>query len=539
MTASSPDPATDDRIRQFESVTEAALAHLGLEDLLDVLLERVTEMLGADTAAILLFDPDARVLVATAARGLEEEVRQGVRIPVGTGFAGRIAAEKAPVVLDHVDSTTVVNPILIDKGISSLLGVPLLAAGEVLGVLHVGTLEPRGFTEEDAALLQVVADRVALATAAALSVTERSAARALQRSLVPSRLPVIEGLDLAARYAPAAAGAVGGDWYDVFALPTGWVCIVVGDVTGQGLRAAVVMGRLRSALRAYALETYDPAEVLARLDRKLAHFEPGELATVQCAMVEPSLGTVHVSSAGHLPPVIALPDGTTEVVALENDPPIGVRLARRRTSRAIDLPHDAVLCFYTDGLVERRGEPIDVGLERLLGAARPATSARSAESVAVGLMSRLGSVLFQDDVALLVVRRRGRHDFGPDALELEIPNRPSALADLRASARRWLADVGVDRDRIGDIILAVGEAASNAVAHAYGPEGGTVSVALALDGPSVVATVEDTGSWRPARGRNRGRGITIMREVSDELEVDHGDGGTSVTMRFGISQDTT
>ena len=164
------------------------------------LLERARLALDVDTAAVLLLDPNSNTLVATAARGIEEEVTQGVRIPVGRGFAGLIAAEKRPVILDRVDHTTVLNPILRERGIRSLLGVPLLFEGQVIGVLHVGSLSGRAFTDEETDLLQVVADRVALATQARMSQAERTAAVALQNSLLPGRLPDLPGLELAARY---------------------------------------------------------------------------------------------------------------------------------------------------------------------------------------------------------------------------------------------------------------------------------------------------------------------------------------------------
>jgi phosphoserine phosphatase RsbU/P len=144
----------DHRLRQIELVTDAALAHLGVEDLLVELLERVQGLLEVDTAAVLLLDRSSEYLVATAAKGIEAEVRQGVRIPLGRGFAGRIAADKQPVLLEHVDHTNVLNPILRECGIRSLLGVPLLSSGEVIGVLHVGTLGARRFTDHDVTLLQ-------------------------------------------------------------------------------------------------------------------------------------------------------------------------------------------------------------------------------------------------------------------------------------------------------------------------------------------------------------------------------------------------
>ena len=152
-----------ERLWRIQLVTDAALTHLDLNDLLAELLVRIRDVLGADTAAVLLRDELRNELVARAAVGLEEEVERGVRIPIGGGFAGRIAAERRPIVLDDVDHADVLNPILREKGVKSLAGVPLVFGNEVLGVLHVGTLTPREFTKDDVELLEVVADRVAVA----------------------------------------------------------------------------------------------------------------------------------------------------------------------------------------------------------------------------------------------------------------------------------------------------------------------------------------------------------------------------------------
>jgi signal transduction histidine kinase len=158
-----PEGSTAERVRRLQSVTDAALAHLRLDELLGALLERTRQILEVDTCAILLLDDDTNELVARAALGIEEEVEQGVRVPVGGGFAGRIAAEKRPVILDDVDHAHVLNPLLREKGIKSMLGVPLIVEGEVRGVLHVGSLVHRAFQEEEVELLQLVADRAALA----------------------------------------------------------------------------------------------------------------------------------------------------------------------------------------------------------------------------------------------------------------------------------------------------------------------------------------------------------------------------------------
>jgi len=389
-----------ERLRRLEMVTNPGLARLGVEQLLAELLDRVRELLSVDTTAVLLLDPSRCYLLATAARGLEEEVRQGVRIPLGQGFAGRIAAEKRPVVIDNVDHSNVLNPILRQTGIRSLLGVPLMVGGRVLGVLHVGTLSARRFTEDDTELLQLVADRAALALQAQMAVTDRAAAVALQRSLLPGPAPAIEDIRFASRYVPGGGGQVGGDWYDVFAVNRDRLWIVIGDVAGHGLDAAAAMGRLRSALRAYTLETHDPAEVLDKLDRHAHQFEPGNFATVLCGVLDPDHRRLRLSSAGHMPPILARPRVAAEVLEIPPDLPLGVELGHPRRVSTLDLGPGTVLVLYTDGLVESRSASIDVGLERV----RAAVHSEPAEQVCIKVMGTLaGAAEPTDDIAVLVV----------------------------------------------------------------------------------------------------------------------------------------
>ncbi len=394
-------PGWAEKLRDIQSITDAALSALDPEAMLHTLAGRVKDALQADTAAVLLLDHRSGQLVATAASGLEEEVRQGVRIPLGRGFAGRIAAERRPVIIDEVDHTKVVNPVLLDKGIRSLMGAPLLVDGAVIGVLHVGTLTPRVFTSQDTDLLQLAADRAALAVQALSNQVERAATAALQRSLLPSALPAISGLEMAARYVPGS-GRVGGDWYDVFPLPSGELCAVIGDVTGSGLDAAVIMGRMRSALRAYALQAADPAEILDLLGQKMRHFEPQAMATVLCAVFSPSLDQVRVTSAGHLPPLIAAPGQPAATVEVFPDLPIGVPGPASRRVSSLTLPPGAVVCLYTDGLVERRDRPLDDGIARL-SAALIATDPESACASVMSVMADYS--LREDDMALLILRR--------------------------------------------------------------------------------------------------------------------------------------
>jgi serine phosphatase RsbU (regulator of sigma subunit)/anti-sigma regulatory factor (Ser/Thr protein kinase) len=518
--------AAADRLRDIEAVTHAGLAHLGVEDLLVELLDRVRNVLDADTAAVLLLDGPNEQLVATAARGIEEEVYQGARVPLGRGFAGRIATSRRPATILDVADADVVNPVLRENGVRSLLGVPLLAGGELLGVLHVGSIALRHFDEQDTELLQMVGDRIALAVTVVQSDTERKASTLLQRSLLPQRLPLVPGLDVGVRYIAGGGGTVGGDWYDLFILPSGRVCIAVGDVVGRGLRAAAVMGRLRSALRAHALgHQSDPALIIDLVDRQLRHFDPDEMATAVVAILEPSFERIHLSSAGHPAPLLAAGDGPARYLDVVPDPPIGVASRTRRRSVTADLPPGAVVCFYTDGLVERRGRPLEDRLERLRNAVVPA----SAEEVCTRVMGRMiGLEAATDDVALLVVRRA---DSRAAPLEMTVPAVSSSLSVIRGAVRRWLDDVGAGPTDVTDILLAVGEASTNVVEHAYGPAGGTVSLRLELDPPDVVITVRDTGRWRAPRGSNRGRGTRIMQATGHVVAIDHGTGGTEVVIR--------
>jgi len=391
------------RQRVLEAVTDPDVAQLDLDEQLDVLLRRMRDLFGVETVTVLLLDPAGEQLHATAAAGIEEEVFQGVRVPVGSGFAGRVAASREPIVIEHVDATTVVNPLLWERGLQVLLGVPMEACGHVVGVLHVGSTEPRRFTDSEIDALQLVADRLALAANAHRSRSERAAATMLQASLLPAHLPSIPGWELAARYVAGAETGVGGDWYDVFHLPGDRLGLVIGDVVGNGLGAAVVMGRLRSALRAYALEFPDPADTLCKLDREASHFEDNTMATVAYAVIDTTSSRVRFALAGHLPPIIAVPGRPTVFADVAVGPPIGLSLALHgRYTATFDLPRGALVTLYTDGLVERRDIAIDERLERL----RAVVAAfASPEAVCARVMaSMIGTNAATDDIALLVAR---------------------------------------------------------------------------------------------------------------------------------------
>jgi putative methionine-R-sulfoxide reductase with GAF domain len=407
MTTAAPtNGATPDESRhqlgRFEALTDPDLAQLPPDALVDELLMRIQKALAADTVVLLLLDRGGEQLVARAALGLEEEVTQGFRSPVGRGFAGRIARTGTPFMLRDVGPNDVVNPLLRRRGIRSLLGVPLVTAGRLVGVLHVGSGARHHFADNDVSVLQLAADRIATIVYSQRTIAEQAAARTLQQSLLPTRLPDVEGLEMASRFVAAEEVGVGGDWYDAFRLPDDRIGLVIGDVAGCGLGPAIVMGRLRSSLRAYALESPTPSEALERLARKFEHFEPEEMATVLYLTIAADLEHFTVASLGHLPPVVAVPGRETVLVECEPGPPIGAPRARPCVDRVCELPPGTTVACYTDGLVERRAEPIDRGLERLLLAVQPESAEDACTTVMGELVGRRGVL---DDTALVVFRR--------------------------------------------------------------------------------------------------------------------------------------
>ena len=516
--------ANGERLRGLESVTDSALSYLPLEELLQELLRRVVEILDADTAAILLLEDDGATLAARAAQGLEEEVRRGVRIPVGRGFAGRIAATRQPVRIADISTAEIANPILRERGLESLLGVPLLVEGTVIGVLHVGTLQPRNFSDDDVQVLQRAGDRAALAIHGRLTERERGLADALQRSLMPA-LPDVPGMRLAGRYLPAAAARVGGDWYDAFPLPGGELGLTIGDVVGRGFHAAALMGQLRSGLRAYATQRLGPAEVLFGLSGLLRQLAPGHSATVLYMVLDPERGKVTAAGAGHPAPLVAGEDDAS-FVEMPGSVPLGTVRLPRYEDVTLDFPQGSTLVLYSDGVVERPGDDLERRLEELREAAAGAGSNPDAVSDAI-VASLLADDSRRDDAALLAVYAERLSD----SLALSVPSEIDSLPILRRVLRRWLIEQGASDRDVEEMALACSEACANAIEHAYSPPAGRVELeATVSDEGTVCLKIQDFGRWRPPRGAHRGRGMQLMEGLADAMEVVPRENGTSVQL---------
>ncbi|MEU0399319.1 SpoIIE family protein phosphatase [Streptomyces sp. NPDC006197] len=281
--------------------------------------------------------------------------------------------------------------------------VPLVARGQVLGAVTVTRLKTREpFDAQDRVLIDEVVARAALnIDNARLYTTQREAALTLQRSLTNNELPAVTGLELTGRYLPASSHDVGGDWFDVIALPGGRTGLVIGDVMGHGIHAAAVMGQLRTAVRTLARHDIAPARMLSSLDAVVADLGEDEMATCVYAVHDPTTGGWVIARAGHPPPAVATPDGT--ITFLDGPPgtPLGTGAHDFGTEEVV-LPGGGLLVLYTDGLIEARNRDLDQGMRQLAEALRPLD--RPLDTLCDDVLGRLLAGPAQDDVAMLLAR---------------------------------------------------------------------------------------------------------------------------------------
>jgi PAS domain S-box-containing protein len=368
-------------------------------------------------------------------------------------------------------------------------------------------------------------------------VTERRAyerehriAETLQRALLPKQLPRSASLELAARYVPAEVGLdCGGDWYDVIELPNGNVALVIGDVTGHGLEAATVMGQLRLALRAYALEGHPPDIVVSNIDALMQQLHPDGMATLLYLELDAAAATATIVCAGHPPPLVMTAARGVDFLDVAANQAIGVDGSATYISHVRRTEPGSTLVLYTDGLIDRRDLPITDGLERLREALQEVRTARVDD-----LCDRLLDALVPDDVSDDVAILAAHLVAEPAAFEILVPADPSNLSSIRARLGRWLDEARVDVDDRTEIVLACSEACANAIEHAYRGRAGDVHVSGTIDGGDVELVVRDHGRWRSPRRDDRGRGLDVMRACMDNLDVEQTDGGTVVRMRRSI-----
>jgi PAS domain S-box-containing protein len=496
----------------MQLLVDAALAHRTLDDILPDVVTRVRGVLQADAASIHLVEEGDRLMLRAASDS-------GPAAPfTGGSFAEQVAEAREPLLVEDPTADQV----------GSLIGVPLLADRNVRGVVVASAAPPRRFTADDLSILRLAADRVALAIDhARVYEREHRIAETLQRSLLPDRMPHLPGLDVAARYIPGVDEAkVGGDWYDVLTVPGGGVGLVMGDVAGKGLAAASMVGRLRSALRAYALEGHAPARVLERLNRLIwTEAEDTQMATLIYLVVDAADGEVRWVNAGHPPPLLLDGDERPRYLEGGTSVPLGVLPFPDFEEVAAPVAPGSTVVLYTDGLVERPGEHIDEGLDRLAEAVRaaPVPPEQLCDHVLDALVPEDGT---PDDVALLTLRTIPMSD----RFSVEFPTTPEALASMRGLLRRWLQHAGGDEQEIAEIVTACGEAATNAIEHAGAGGSAPFELSGRVEGGAVWIEVRDQGIWRTPRTGDQGRGLSLMRALMDSVEVRPARDGTTVRL---------
>ena len=499
-------------------------------DINAAIVERVFPLIGAAGGSIVLADPERGVMRAVGWSGLSPQASDrwseyplSLRTPSGDAYR-----TGEPVIITDAAAMTEAYPEvaaeLLALGQTSA-ALPLLSAGVSLGALIVNFDHERRITVADEQFLDTVAAMTGQAVMRArLLDAERESIAALQRSLLPPVVPDVQGIDLAVRYAASDfTTEVGGDWYDVIPLPGGAVGLVMGDVEGHDLAAAALMGLIRSAVRAYALEEHPPAIVLARANAFLASLGRGRIVTIAYAQLHPVERLITTVSAGHPAIQVASRDGEVHEVPSEVGPPLGVfesgLLWPETTST---LPYRAALTMFTDGLVETRTESIGLGIDRIRDVMRANVDAPAEEFADVLLAARAAAS--HDDVAILVGRLTASED-DSRTMTRRLPPTPASVFLARRFTAQLLQEWALPRDTTALAELVMSELVTNAARHSEE----AIEVRLSCESLVLRIEVEDTSHRMPqapeydddvdelAAG---GRGLMLVEAVSTRWGVE-------------------
>jgi serine phosphatase RsbU (regulator of sigma subunit)/anti-sigma regulatory factor (Ser/Thr protein kinase) len=418
--------------------------------------------------------------------------------------------------------------------VASLAAVPVHSEGVVAGVFVVSYSEAQPFDAAQRAFLEQVGVQLSRAVEKArVEEVSRSVASELQQSLLGPTV-LVPQVGHCSRYLPAEEGlSVGGDWYQTVRLGDGNFGIAVGDALGHGLGAATVMGQLRSALAACALTAESPARALDVLDQYATDLPGATSTTVVYAVVNVVDRWLEYSSAGHPYPLYVSPDGEARFLEGAQGLPLCCGGSFERVTQRIPFPAGSTIILYSDGLIERRRESLAVGLERL----KETVLARWRLPIEI-LADEIVKTLFADsartdDVAVLVLRSPVKSH---DVFLTKRPARPVELAPLRAELGEWLEQHITDRVQINAVLTTVGEAAANAIDHAYSDQRDPLMrvEATRID-DELILNVTDTGRWKsPVPTPARGRGIAMMDALADDVTIDRRPSGTSVTLRHTL-----
>jgi PAS domain S-box-containing protein len=506
-----------ERAQLMHTVTRALAEALTLKDVTTVLTVTMREAIGASGLGVVMVESQRLRVVDSV----------GFQAGVVAEFDGALLSDSRPLAecvrtrapLFVGDEATFLArwPEAVEVGGQAWAYLPMVAAGRPVGGFAVRWERPQAFSADDRTLLTALGGLAAQSLERArLYDAEHALASGLQRVMLPRRTDGMAGIATACRYLPSTEGLqVGGDWYDVIALPSGEVGLVVGDVEGHTAHAAAVMGQLRIAVRAYASEGHRPEDVLARTNRLLVELETRLLATCCYVTLDPVTGSGLVVRAGHPPPMIVRGDGEVEIVNAAGGLILGVRGGEYDASE-IHLGPDDALVLITDGLVELPGTSIDEGMEALrkrLGA----HAAEQAERLADQIVAQVGPAGRRlDDVAVLVARREQYTERRTDVARHPVNQAaPGVIGRARAFVARTLRGWGLTDDLIEPAVLCASELVTNAVRHGEG----MVELAVSRYPDRVRIAVEDDSSAPPQPRRPGvtsigGRGLDVVARLA-------------------------
>ena len=526
------------RSRQLLDIGESLAGCLTVEDVGLVVSKQGYALLGARVGAVVLID-EARNHATAMWWGSAPALRRWRDFPLHPATPSVDAYRTGqPVFVSGLDAIAARYPQLLDTVLQmeqrSICAFPMNAAVQRLGSLVLMFESERQFAAVDRELIATVAAMTAqaLSRSQLYDAAQRNAG-ALQRSLLPLALPIVEGLDIAARYqASEASNDVGGDWFDVIPLPGGAVGIVMGDVEGHDLAAAALMGLVRSAIRAYAIEEHPPAVIMRRADEFLAGLGAGRIVTVAYSHVHPGERLITTVSAGHPPAMLVSPGAGVRDVPAETGPPLGVLsggfLWPETTST---MPVFALLALFTDGLIETRTEDISLGLDRVRDALDQLSS-EPVEDVADGLLAcrKPGS---GDDIAVVVARLTADVDSGR-VITRRLPPTSASVSLARRFVRQLLAEWQVSDETSGDVELAVSEIVTNAARHSED----TLDLRLTCTDALVAFAISDSSHRMPGAVAavdsysTSGRGLFLVDAVASRWGIESDGLGKTIWCEF-------
>ena len=523
-----------DRALRLQGVAAAFAAATSTTEVADVLVGVGARLLQARSATVGVVDPEGSQRVLRRS-GPSDPLDAERCIELGIGWPGDDAiASRGVVWIRDVEDARRRYPKAIDNGAldpTVWLTLPLLNESGAIGFAHLA-FEPPGPGEElQGALATLVSQASQAMDRARLFGQEQEVASVLQRSLLPRDLTQTPAFTVAARYQPGAEHLeVGGDWYEVIELTPHRLAIAIGDVVGRGLEAAAAMGQLRSALRALALQELGPAAVIDGLEAFAERTPNAAMSTVVYGELDADTGEFRYCIAGHPPPLVET-GGKVDVLEDGRSPLLAAGATGVRTQASFNLAVGATLALYTDGLVERRGELIDRGIQRL-GRALAATAALDLETRADEIVMRmLDGTEQDDDVALLCVCRSA---VAADRFSAILESDPAELAGLRAQLGGWLRRSKLEEAEIEPIILATNEAVANAIEHGRRGQH-RVGVDAWTSPSSLTVEVRDRGVWRDEPSEpDRGHGLLLIRACMDTITIERSSEGTTVRMQRAI-----